>query len=125
MKYGRKQQQPPITIVAIGVEVLKLCRHVDALEKSTSRLAGRIDPFDDETQPVSKPWPKEDDLKKPVATLDAIFAVVRQADRRIQRLEYDFNAIRSMIDQISNDSWSRQDLKKYLDKRGNNRSLTQ
>jgi hypothetical protein len=118
MRARDRRERPPITIEAIGAELLRLCRHVDALEKSATRLAGRIDPVDDEKEPSSGAWfAAGERLKGPPATLDAVFAIIQQVDTRVRCIEYDFNAIRSNIDQISNDSWSRVDLKKYLDKK--------
>jgi hypothetical protein len=117
MRGTDRRRLPPATLDMIGAEMVKLCRHVDALEKSVTRLAGRIDPSEDEKEPAGRPRIDFQIFKNQQgATLDAVFSLLRQVDARVGSLELDFNAMRAKVDQISNDSWSRDDLKKYLDK---------
>jgi hypothetical protein len=115
MRGTDRRRLPPATLDTMGAETVKLCRHVDALEKSVTRLAGRIDPFEDEKEPAGRPRIDFQIFKGQGATLDAVFSLLRQVDARIGNIEFDVNAMRAKIDQISNDSWSRDDLKKYLD----------
>jgi hypothetical protein len=78
-----RRRLPPATLDMIGAEMVKLCRHVDALEKSVTRLAGRIDPFEDEKEPAGRPRIDFQIFKDQGATLDAVFSLLRQVDARI------------------------------------------
>jgi hypothetical protein len=40
---GPDSNNPQATLDMIGAEMLKLCRHMDALKNSVTRLAGRIE----------------------------------------------------------------------------------
>lgn len=102
------------TLDSIAEDIAKLCRHVDSLEKSVARLFGRIKPFDDEKDPR----PRFDDYgwdQSPKPTLEAILTRVILADKHLKGAELDVGAIRSHLDQISNDSWSRAELRESLD----------
>jgi hypothetical protein len=118
--------QPEEDISAVAKEAAKLCRNVEALEKSVAKLAARINEHNKapatyrgmtiakkELASIRVPY----SVKKPETTLEQILNLLRQADKRLRGAEIDIGNVRSQLDQISNDSWSRDDLKKHLDRK--------
>ena len=97
-------------------ELIRLCRYVESLERSVSLLAGRIEPYEGERLNSERDWIKHIGNPAPAATLRNLLILLRQADSRFECLEADFNALRAKVDQISNDAWSRDEMKPYLDK---------
>lgn len=99
----------------ILAEVSKLCRLVASLDRGVRQLSGRIEPFEGEVEPAYRPWIKcRIDSSGP--TLKDILDVLRQADSHIEAIERDVAACQAKIDQISNDAWSRDDFKAYVDR---------
>lgn len=108
---SRHRPPPPATIESVAHEVAKLCRYVESLGRSAERLAGRIQPFENEK--MMHDW---DGLPQKVApTLESMVKVIVAADERLRTIEYMVSYAKSAIDQISNDSWSRDELRPYLD----------
>jgi hypothetical protein len=105
----------PITPAQIGAELVKLCRYVDSLERSVRRLAARIEPFAEEQPFQGSPWLEIFDGHRLKATPEAFLTVIRQADAHLRSVEFGIDFIKARIDQISNDSWSRDELRPYLD----------
>ena len=91
------------------VSLEKLGREVARLREEVSKLAARIEPYEGEPDlRADNSSPAR--LKTFRDVLDH-FEAVR---RGLQGTERDVAFIRSRIDQITNDSWSRSDLKPYL-----------
>lgn len=109
----RERPLPPATIESVAHEVGKLCRYAESLETSIRQLTGRIRPYDDgKVIPESVLY---EGLYKVAPTLPGILKAMRRADVRLQNVEYFVKYTRAVLDQISNDSWSRNELKPYLD----------
>jgi hypothetical protein len=51
-----KRPAPAATPENIYAELAKLCRYVDSLQREVARLAMRIQPYDGEKPPDSRPW---------------------------------------------------------------------
>jgi hypothetical protein len=90
-----------------------LIRHVESLDRSMQKLAGRIIPFPDED--MGKILPRHfnhDPLPMP-ATLNIIYAKLVAADKHIQNIELDFSKVRSEADTTELGAVSREDFKPH------------
>jgi len=105
----------PVELSHILDAVLKLCRAVDRLERDVGRLAGRIRPVDDEKLPSAKPWIEMFAKREPGVSLKNIWIITDQADKHLKNIEIDVSAIRAYLDQLSNDTYLRSDLKEWVD----------
>jgi hypothetical protein len=109
--------QKPIkaaTLEMVLAEVQKLCRHTEQLEKSIDTLSGRIIPYDGEQQRPSRYWYEEVDKFSGDPGLQQIWELTRLADRHIQTLEYDLQAVRSKIEREEDSTWIKEELIPYL-----------
>jgi hypothetical protein len=88
-----------------------LCRNVENLEAAVMRLAGRIQAFEGEQQPRVLRVKVSDG--KPV-TMDAVYRALLIIDKKLDYVVRDMGATKAHIDQIENDSWSRDDLKHWI-----------
>jgi hypothetical protein len=90
-----------------------LDRHVQALQRDTARLAGRIKQAPHEAGPAQDyPGPLPDPKpKNPRELVKYIFEI----DKRLRNAEGNIGFCKGQIDQISNDSYSRAEFKKLLD----------
>lgn len=79
------------------------------LRADIARLHGRIEPFEDEKKiaDIDSTWPKPRNLK------DAINLIARIRDH-IEGCECHLNAIRGVMDGISSDAISREEMKPWL-----------
>ena len=94
----------------------RLCRGIEAVERSLSQLANRIEPWDDER---TVKGPSRVDSMASIsgpATLQTMIEVARHADRHLIGLEMHANAIRARIAEIADDIMSREELKRHLRK---------
>ena len=105
---------PPATIENVSHEATKLCRYVDSLAKSVARLADRIQPYDGEAPPEIGVFLTESSVKR-TSTLADLVKIIAAADRRLEEIEHCAKFVKAQMDQISNDSWLRDDLRPYLD----------
>ena len=88
-----------------------------------ARLSGRLEPFENEAAPVGKPWIESlthrygirDAIDGIPGTTEGAMTILRQLARQVEGVERHASAIRAHLDQISNDAWSREDMKPYLD----------
>lgn len=79
------------------------------LRADVARLHGRIEPFENEKQfaDIDGNWPK------PRTLMDAIGLITRVRDH-IEGCERHLNAIRAVMDGISSDAISREEMKPWL-----------
>ena len=106
----------PATLESIAEEVARLCRHVESLGKAADRLAERIQPMDGVRRHPRSVFEEQYDLSRPPKpAIEAILKILIMADTRLRDAELDIQAIRAVMDQISNDAWLRADLKQWID----------
>ncbi|MFG1302142.1 hypothetical protein V5F49_20340 [Xanthobacter sp. V3C-3] len=100
----------------IARELDRIARDVANLTASVNRLSGRITPFDDERTHTPTYIPLNVPRKpQPEPTIKTVLEAVRALSRRMDAPIRELQFIAARIDQISNDAWSRDDLKQYLD----------
>lgn len=104
---------PPATIESVVAETIKLARYVDSLDKSMVRLYERITPFRE--GPLVRQRDEEPEDAQLRATPLRALKILASSERRLEEIEARLAIATSLLDQISNDSWSRAEMKKYLD----------
>ena len=112
---SEQRDNKPVELPDIHEAVLKLCRHVDGLNRDVKQLLDRIQPReneDDDDGGFSTAWLAH--VEKTAPTLTGIMSIVRDADVHVREAEYDLNYIRNQIDQIARDSLSRDEIKPYI-----------
>lgn len=109
---NRTAEQPSAKQLFEALETL--CKHVDQLSKDVRRLSDRIEPFDGETEPQSRPWLQAVRGRAKTPTVKAFYEILKQAERQLQAAEFDVNAIRAKLTEISDDVLSREDIKPFL-----------
>jgi hypothetical protein len=106
----------PATLDSIADETARLYRHIESLAKAVDRLADRIQPAEGIRRASRSLFEERyDPSRPPKPTIEAILKILILADDRLRGAELDIQAIRAVMDQISNDSWSRDDLKQWID----------
>lgn len=91
------------------VALEKLGREVARLREEVTKLAARIEPYEGEPD-----FRADYSLPSRLKTFREVLDHFESVRRRLEGTERDVAFIRSRIDQITNDSWSRSDLKPYL-----------
>jgi hypothetical protein len=92
----------------------RLCRGIEAAERSLSQLAQRIEPWDAERATKGLSWVDAIASISGPATLQTMIEIARHADRHLIGLEMHGNAIRARIVEIADDVMSREELKRHL-----------
>lgn len=108
---------------ALIKEIDRLCRHIEALQKSAQLLAMRLTPYEDEdkSKVTAPPWTMNvqmalwSERKKPV-TLETLRVIVKQADYQLEGAESDFRIIKSKVEAIANDAYLTADWKEWMDR---------
>jgi hypothetical protein len=91
------------------IEVLpKLLHEMERLRGDVVGLYERIEPLEDEKIPKRLAIPKK------LKTLRDALDLIVDAREGIRDAEYDLNYIRSRIDQLMNEGWSRDEMKKWI-----------
>lgn len=103
------------TTVKLAAKIDALLWETRQLRTDVATLHGRIHPFEGEQLRTFPAY------EEPIKTLPDALRAIEAARKDIREVEYDFRFIRSAIDQIRNDAWSRDELKKWLIEPGRTR----
>jgi prefoldin subunit 5 len=114
---ARPSRTASLDTIARQLEGLQ--RHIDSLDQSMQRLAGRLVPYDDEAnrlKPIHRPWVSRivglEDEHSP--SLETVFEFVREADAHIEAMERDFAYVRSRIEDLERNDMLTDEIRPYL-----------
>lgn len=99
--------------------ITKLTAEVERLRRDIAGLHGRIEPFDDEA--VRASLPLEEPMLPRARNLADELTRLQLARGTIQSCERHLNAMRAKLDEISNDSHSREEMKPWIKPTGRHR----
>jgi ABC-type transporter Mla subunit MlaD len=90
----------------------RLIREIARLRSDIARLLDRLEPFEEEKTRLA-------DIARfgeveTAKTLPDALKMLTDARREIKNAEYDLNAIRARMDEVANDTMSRDEIKPYL-----------
>ena len=89
-------------------------RDADKLGKAVALLAARIVPYEDERQFLEQVRYRPSFPSKKATSLKDIENQLASTNEMFDAMLRDFAALRAMVDQMANDSWSRDDMKRYM-----------
>lgn len=106
-----------VTLDTIANQIDGLCRYMDSLGNSMSRLSARLVPYADEEEILQKfgsgwkipTFPRSGEL-----TLEQIFSVLKSAANRIDGMERDFNSVRAKIDALESGGMLKDEIKRWV-----------
>lgn len=107
----------PVTLEDIARELTRVGRSIVPLSDKIHHLAARLDIDEPErfhAEPTYLLELRTEEIKK--TNLSAIMKYLMKVDAHLEGMDRHVGAIRAKMDQISNDSWSREDFKQHLDK---------
>lgn len=106
-----RQHEKEYTVEEVGRVAERLLREVGALEVAILKLSGRIEAFEGE---ATIPVPAYAVGGEAPSTMNGIGRLLKEASGHLDGCERHFQSLRAKIDQISNDAWSRDELKAWV-----------
>jgi prefoldin subunit 5 len=110
------QRRVLASLESVARQLDGLCRHIDSLDQSMQRLAGRLVPYSDEAerlQPISRPWQFRG-LTQQVPSFETVFQILREADAHVEAMERDFRSVRTKIEGLERNDMLADEIRPYL-----------